>query len=564
MNALNYLASLLQSSLSEETQPIRSNAEIDALLEKLKTRAKSGGGREPVHDHQLDAVRRYWHCQEVPTFRDAYLLSFGLCIPHRPQGECVMEDRPRLQRVLDSVDGYIAKTASYRRCYQGLAKSYFTYDADAPETAAAGKKNWLTLRDYLHDRNREIRDSRPSPAWVDTAIENRQLFNEAPCSPYVGQLLRGDESHIDRICEQLQIGKESWFLRQLVLTQVEGATKLDDDEFVSLLPRLLGLLAHNEVLRDRGTILVLDRYARVSGSPLHPRLRDHTVSWWGNPWLPSNATRWGGVAPAARAMVSDWLKLEFIETFFTKLAEDGLADRRRMEFWKRYVKSIDDIEFALGSTARNSREPDLVALRRKMKGLTRELDASGANNAFIMTMGKLVAVEFSGLGNAFYGYDASRSLPFNTNQTLKLGKNERNSLKQSNRMLWLKHGDGIHGWNRWEDMFEATLRESFQILPSVETSGASVRTQAANERAKPTSFFSPRENARSSQTRTETHESYSHVALRRFAATYGLEIDDRTSLGGNLWVRGDDGDESVNRILTGWGFQVKPGKGWWR
>lgn len=564
MSALNYLASLLQSSVSDETQPTRSTAEIDALLETLKARAKSSGAREPVHDHQLDAVRRYWQSQEVSTFRDAYLLSFGLCIPHRPHGECVMEDRPRFQRILDSVDGFRTKTASYRRCYQGLARSYFAYDVDAPEAVSAGRKNWLTLRDYLNERNLDIRDSRTSPAWVDTAIENRQLFGETPCTPYVSELLRGDASRIDRICEQLQIGKESWFLRQLVLTQVEGAAKLDDHEFVSLLPRLLGLLAHNEVLRDRGTILVLDRYARVSGAPLHPGLRDHAVAWWGNPWLPSNATRWGGVVAAARTMVSDWLKLEFIETFFTKLAEDGLADRRRMEFWKRYVKSIDDIEFALGSTARNSREPDLVALRRKMKGLTRELDASGANNAFIMTMGKLVAVEFSGLGNAFYGYDASRSLPFNTSQTLKLGKDERNSLKQSNRMLWLKHGDGIHGWNRWEDMFEATLRESFQILPSIETSRSSVRTHATNERAKPTSFASSRENARLSQNRTETHESYSHVALKRFAATHGLQVDDRTSLGGNLWVRGDESDERIGRVLADWGFRVKPGKGWWK
>jgi hypothetical protein len=235
-----------------------------------------------------------------------------------------------------------------------------------------------------------------------------------------------------------------------------------------------------------------------------------------------------------------------------------------MEFWKRYVKSIDDIEFALGSTARNSREPDLVALRRKMKGLTRELDASGANNAFIMTMGKLVAVEFSGLGNALYGYDASRSLPFNTSQTLKLGKDERNSLKRSNRILWLKHGDGIHGWNRWEDMFEATLRESFQILPSVDTSRSSARSQAANERSRPTSLGSSRENTRSTQNHTATHESYSHVALKRFAATHGLQIDDRTALGGNLWVRGDEEDGRIGQVLADWGFQVKPGKGWWR
>ena len=43
-------------------------------------------------------------------------------------------------------------------------------------------------------------------------------------------------------------------------------------------------------------------------------------------------------------MVADWLKLEFIETFFTKLAEDGFGDPRRMNFWKRYVKAINHIE----------------------------------------------------------------------------------------------------------------------------------------------------------------------------------------------------------------------------
>ena len=48
-----------------------------------------------------------------------------------------------------------------------------------------------------------------------------------------------------------------------------------------------------------------------------------------------------------------------------------------MNFWKRYVKSIDHIEFALGSTARNSRERDMVLLRKKMTGLVQALDASG-------------------------------------------------------------------------------------------------------------------------------------------------------------------------------------------
>lgn len=562
MSALEHLASLLRPSLGEGAKTTMLGGGIDALLVEMKARLKSGGGRVPSEDHQLDAVRRYWDSREVSTFRDAYLLSWSLCIPHRPRGECVLEDRPRLQGVLDGVDGYKSKASAYRRCYQGLVKSYFTYDADVPEVHPVGRKNWRVLRDYLYDNNGDIRDRGPGPEWVDAAVENRQLFGEMPCAPYASALLQGDSSCIDDLCEQLQIGKGSWFLRQLVLAQVEGATKLGHGEFQHLLPRLLGLLANNEVLRDRGMIMVLDRYAQVPGTTLHPGLRDHAVAWWGNPWLPSNATRWGGVVPGARSMVAEWLKLEFIETFFTKLAEDGLGDPRRMEFWKRYVKAIDHIEFALGSFARNSREQDFVTLRRKMTGLTCELDASGANNAFIMRMGNLVAVEFSGLGNALYGYDAGRSVPFDTARVLGLATDGRNSLKQKGKsILWLKHQDGIHNWNRWEEMFDATLRKEFGILPSA------TAPQGTDRSSQPLQSLSSgkrdADDSSSNRNRTNT-ESYSHVALRRFAAIHGLEVDDKTPMGGNLWVRGASSDEMVNQVLTRWGFRAKPGKGWWR
>ena len=44
-------------------------------------------------------------------------------------------------------------------------------------------------------------------------------------------------------------------------------------QFQALMPRLLELLAANEVLRDRGMILVLDRYSKVPGLGLHQGLR---------------------------------------------------------------------------------------------------------------------------------------------------------------------------------------------------------------------------------------------------------------------------------------------------
>ncbi len=557
MNPLEHLASLLLPSRQEGARPLQSSGGIDELLADMERHARGRKDRQLPEDQQLEAVRRFWDSQEVKSFRDAYLLSASICVPHRPQGPCILEDRPRLQGLLDGVDAWRERPAAYRRCYSGLMAGYFAYDAHRGGIPGQARDNWELLRDYLADRNKVIKDKNQNPEWVDTAIGNSKIFGDKPCEPYVDALLGGDSGVIDHLCEQLGIGKASWFLRELVLAQVKGATMLGNAQFQELLPRLLALLAANEVLRDRGMILVLDRYADVPGTPLHPGMRDHTVGWWGNPWLPSNETRWGGVRQAARTMVADWLKLEFIETFFTKLAEDGLGDPRRMNFWKRYVKSIEHIEFALGTTARNSTDRDMVVLRKKMTGLVRALDASGTNNAFIMRMGSLVAVEFSGLGNAFYGYDARNSaLPFDTTKLLRLEVNGRNSLKHkgSKNLLWLSHQDGIHNWDKWEHMFEATLQKEYGLKPS--SAGSSPRrVQSAPTPGPPVDPW---------QAAAAAPQTYSRAALTKFARENGLTVDDRTTIGGSLWVKVDGADAVVTQVLTRWGFRHRPGKGWWK
>jgi hypothetical protein len=560
MSPLEHLASLLRPAVHEAAKGVATGSGIDKLLSEMQARAKGKRGEHVAEDQQLQAVRRFWDSQEVKSFRDAYLLAWSLTVPHRPAGACILDDRGRLEKVLDGIDGWQGRPSAYRRCYQGLVKSYFTYDAHEEHAPDATLKNWRLLRDYLAQRNEFIKDERVNPEWVELALSNQQLFGERPCELHVDALLRGDASAIDHLCEQLGINKASWFLRELVLAQVKGATALNNGKFQDLIPRLMPLLAANEVLRDRGMVLVLDRYSQIPGTPLHQGMRDHAVNWWGNPWLPSNETRWGGVKPEARAMVAEWLKLEFIETFFTKLAEDGLGDPRRMNFWKRYVKAINHIEFALGATARNSKERDMVVLRKKMTGLVRTLDTSGANNAFIMHMGPLVAVEFSSVGNAFYGYDARQSVPFDTTKMLRLEVNGRNSLKNKNeRILWMSHQDGIHNWDRWEQMFEATLRKSFSLEPGA--AAAQARRVAAA-----TPPPAPREETvnMNAWRMAAAPQQFSRSALNLFARENGLTIEDLTSRGGNLWVRSDETDDVVQQVLTRWGFHQKPGKGWWK
>ena len=562
MNPLGALESLLRPGTQLGSQEMGVTQSIDKLLSDMERRSKSLGSANVPEDHQLEAVKRFWGRQEIQTFRDAYQLSWALCVPHQPGGPCVMEDRPRFKRVLDGVGAWKSRPNAFRRCYQGLVKSYFTYDTFEDNVSAVGRQNWTTLRGYLDENARGILDKKVNPDWATTAVGNRKLFGDEPCAPYVDALLHGDDGAINQLCEHLGIAQTSWFLRELVLAQITKAAGYGDARFKELLPRLLTLLSENVVLRDRGFVMVLDRYAKVTDTPLHQALRDLAVQWWGNPWLRSNKTRWGGVSENARAMVADWLKLEFIETFFTKLAEDGMGDRRRMEFWKRYVKSIGHIEFALGSVARYSREPDFVALRKKMTGLICELNASGTNNAFIMTMGNLVVVEFSGMGNALYGYPAGKKLPFDTSEPLELGTTMTNSLKRKSAAnLWMSHQDGIHGWAKWEPMFEATLFKEFGIKAGPASSQIG-RTQ----RAPPPPPQAPQASRPADpwQVAADASQRYTSGALKRLATEHGLQIQDKSSQGGVVWVRADADDPLVTRILTRWGFRHKPGKGWWK
>lgn len=532
---------------------------LDAVLADLKAQGKWRNNSAMPIDEQIAALSRFWDSTDTLSFRDTYLISWSLALPHRAKGPCVIDDQTRLARFLLEMDGWLAESRYYRRCYKGLIASYFTFDGLDDAVADDSRRNWHHLRHYLAQRNDRIVDENSSPDWVQTAIDHRTLFDEDPYSRYVEALLNGDSRIVTGLCEQLGIIKASWFQRELILAQVRRAVAGNDSSFVERLPRLLDLLGENEILRDRGLILLLDRYATIDGQPLHEDLRDSSVLWWRNPWLPSNATRWGGVTAQAREMVSIWLKKEFIETFFTKLAEDGLGDTRRMDFWKRYAKQIEHIEFALGSSARYSSDRDFVALRKKMFGLVRELNATGIDNAFIMRMGDLVAVEFSRNGNALYGYDARRNLPFDTAQILQLRVDDRNSLKSNRGILKLSHQDDVRGWSSWEERFEAELRKEFNISPGERSSTTPKRPSGLSTPPPPP--FQHRQPTTNPP--PQPARSFTRDALSAFAREHRLQIEDKSAVGGNLWIKTGDNNQLVARTLSRWGFRYKEGKGWW-
>jgi hypothetical protein len=564
MDALTQLSSFVNDGLAFGRRELTRSEAIDQVLRALQVRATTARTDDVRPDLLREAVRTFWDSLKVDSLRDGRLVSFGLCLPLSEKGPCLLEDTMRFSALLDGIDHWLSEPRRYRRCYHGLVTNYFSYDGLASDGSETGKANWTRLRGYLGDRSERISTSGVNPDWVSCVLEHPQLFSDLPCSPFAADLLRGDTAKVEDLCSKLGIGGASWFMRELVLAQIAMASERVDSEFAHLVLQLLALLAPRPVLRDRGLILLLDRYARIATPLLDADLRDCAVTWWGNPWLTSNKMRWGGVTPAAREMVAGWLKLEFIRSFFTLLAEGGSGDRRRLEFWTRYVDSIDDIHFALGADATNSRSREFVELQAKMKGRVVSLkDSVAANNAFVMTMGDLVVVEFSGQANALYGYDRREGLPFDLARPVLSAKDSSNSLKNSRRKLWLKHADNIHGWEKWEHMFAATLRKHFHIEP-----GAAERLSSVGRSRSP-AVAERRESAAPGRDAGVVGAgwagaSYSRTALDLFAQVYGLTIEDNTSRGGSLWVRSGRWEATIDRQLSSWGFKFKPQKGWWK
>lgn len=506
--------------------------DIDAVIEALQGQIKAGGTSHVATDLQYDTVQRFWKTPRLQTLKDARLVAFGLSLPVGPAGECILEDAARFEAMLDGADQWLHDPRWYRRCYQGLVWSYFNCGVEADDVRAGLKQNWERLRDYLGQRAARTVDELANPDWVETVVGNRHLFGEAPCEPYVGKLLCGDREEVDLLCRQLGISDSSWFLHRLVRAQVTAATQLGHEEFLALLSSLLQMLSGARTLRDSGLACLLERNAQIPGQPLHEGLRDAAAAWWGSPWLPTNALRWSGVTENVRGMVSEWLKIDAIDKFFARL-RDG-SGQRRAAFWKRYVKSIQKVEVA-----------------------------SGEQGALMMTMGRAVVVAFSDATLPLHGHDLRHPATFDMTRP----------------DLLLRHQDGLRGWRRWEQMFEAALRDSFDIRPGVLTAAGSApfvdlsdaAAGMAPDLGEPLGFVDePRWQSASAgedvhwQTAEAASVPYSRPDLEVLTRVHSLRLEDETARTGKLWVRTDAADQRIARVLSRWGFEFVSGEGWYR
>ena len=467
----------------------------------------------------------------------------------------VIGDEELLRQLLKQVDDERKQPRRFRKCYQGLMHSYFSYPV-LEEEAEQVVKNWKILQRYLGNRRELALSATNTPTWLAMLDKHANLLTSKACEPYAADLLQGDRKTLEIAAEGIGISLTSWVWQEAIVTTVKAATGVDSDaDFRQRVDTLLNLLFSasdrklSESLLLHCLALILIRYVKCTEKPEHPRLRDVAVQHIGNPWL--KRTSWDAYVKNdnARKMVDGWLKRRLITDFFALLSEDGAADQRRLNYWLRFEPVIEDMWFALGPHARDATTTDFREMRKRMEGRLHYLSGQGSqlNNAFLMKIGEFLVVEFGVTGNATYIFNAGDS-------KIDFSKREMNiyRLKGKNHVGRLIH------ISDWEYTFDQWLcprigwHPKTGIQPVVAAKPAPVRSSTTSAAQ------------RFGQARAANKKPDDSKQLFELLGQLNLEYEDNRSKGGPLWIRTGNTNIYLNDRLARMGFRYTANKGWWR
>jgi hypothetical protein len=452
MNPLEQLVDTLQTANQALVQRINFSGQSH-LMNKALVEIKRAFDA-PISDMPersiTSAVASYRDSDGVfKNYTDLKYACYGLG-QELGDGWLLFNDDHLFSKMLDKIGELVQEPRRFRKCYQGLLSSYFSYAIHSCKS----RKNWENLRDYLAEKLSIAKQVKPVTGWLTLLDEHQNLLGPKPCRRYAMEIReesKGIAVH-QMLREGLGIPQNSWIWQELVLSQVEAACAHDDQTFKDDLDRLLNLIQANSLLSENLIIrcisALVSRYTLCSSRPEHPALRDLAVHHIGNPWLKRTAwdayvkTREGKPYDAAREMVNGWIKRRLIKDFFEILSDDGSADPRRLTFWLRFEPAIEDMWFALGSHASKHQGADFKDFRDRARGRILTLVAQGTpqNNAFVMRLGSITIVEFGVMGNAGYIYNTEK-LPFDLSQDSISGndsglKNKKEGQRFIHNGLW--------------------------------------------------------------------------------------------------------------------------------
>lgn len=428
------------------------------------------------------------------------------------------------------------------RCFQALLSSYFCFPLNGKVAREESKTGWHGLRGWLRaERDRLLKLLDFKPPWIESLLRHPELLTNQPCEKFGTALLQGDATGLNDAREGLSIPENSWVIEEAVFAQMKAASNLKDPPFKAALPDLLAIttgrfgVTISVPLKIRCVALLVSRYAGCSDRPEQPALRDAAIFTIGNPWL--NRTKWDAwvrvgdeADDQAREMVFFWLKERLVSDFFELLSAEGINDKRRVAYWLRFVPFVEDMWFAMGSSASSRRGGRFGEFRERAKGRLLRLERTTAdNNAFVMRIGAYLAVEFGSAGNAFYLFrwdSLSPSLLESLNSGRASATIHIADIRGDDNEDTIQHRDSPVALKSWEQKFDDKLTKLIGKTPEI-------RPRCVPE-------------------------------LEVLVADGRVNVIDLRGSGGALWVHESERSSHLAKKLQTLGFSYRASRGWFK
>lgn len=357
------------------------------------------------------ALRALIERQHLKGTRQIRLVCYGCTQASGNPPLRLIENREYFDKLLQAVESYSKRKRPLRKFYRGLLNSYFSYDHQAPGVNLGGRESREALRKFLGKHLDAALSGGALPDWLSVLGQHPNLLSDNPCQPYAHLALQGDWAEFNEVRERLEIGAESWLVREMVMAPVRAVAGMEDEAFKDNLDTILLLLNKYPLYAAAGLQIVLDRYAQCADREVSAALGDYAVGLWGNPWLPENAQQWQ-CGKAGRKMLAHWLKRHLLSEFFSLLCNAENAHARRLNFWDIYSENLTGMYFALGKDAFATGNMPLYKFRHLAKGLIAKLTEGKADvHACIMQFEHYHVVEFNHDTSAAYFYDIRQGTP---------------------------------------------------------------------------------------------------------------------------------------------------------
>lgn len=391
----------------------------------------------PNEDKILKAIEKL-EIQGTATLskREWKYIAWGLCrdFPHRPKKLIFLEKGFEALDFLRTVRKDLIPSL-----YTPLLFSYF---ALGKKELNQNSNNWLILRDILFNGLADlyVKYKRPKD-WMLILSDYNELLQTQPTKRLSIEFINStDDQKISTLLNSLRIPTHSWFWDRLMEDAIKAIHSLSDIEFKEKINRLLSLAETNPIYSVKILANTLDRYANSQyRDQIHERLKQMALTQWGSPQYESSVG-WSNVQEDTKKMVIQWFVQADLEAFF-KLFSDN-ADERRFVFWMKYLKIITASKLFFSKSSYNSNQAQQRRFLEKNKGRYSHLSGT-SSDAFMLRIGNIFIIEFSGKGNACYVY-----------------KTEPDGIQSHNTEIFClknKQSIGFYGawshipYNSWED-----------------------------------------------------------------------------------------------------------------